>query len=887
LQFLIAFDARRARRERPGPRAAILALALATFAAAAVDARAASPGTEQPPASSGGLEKLDLLLHRLESNRRLLIIAAHPDDEDSTLLALVSRGMGGEAAYLSLTRGDGGQNLIGEELGVGLGLIRTEELNSARRLDGARQFFTRAYDFGFSKSAEETFRFWPKQALLEDAVRIIRRFRPQVVVAIFSGTPRDGHGQHQASGIVAREAFRLAGDPAAFPELQRDEGLTPWTPSALYQTTRFLDRDKTTIILPAGDPEALTGRSYRQIGVASRSLQRSQSTGALQPIGPSEARLGWLEGGAGRESKDPFDGIDTSLAGLAAGAADPTGRRTMGEALRRAETLARETRAKTTAAGLSSGVGPLATILSDLRAARAVPVSASPAGAAARAILDEKISVAEAALACAAGVAVDALAESETAIPGETLPVAIQVFNGGTEKVEVEAAALVSSGGFKPPPPEPGKPVPAGTLAEWKIAAAVPADALPSIPYFLRQPLSGGMYDWSAAPPAVRGEPFAPRPLQASVELSIAGTRVRLTKEATFRFAEEAFGEVRHAVRVVPAVEVFVTPELLIWSTARKNPPSRVSVELVSNSRQPVSGEVVSKETDGWKAAPVPFSLGKKGERAILDLALTPARSPRAGRLELAIEARTANGARYGEGIRMIDYEHIRPVPYPRPAAVALSVLDLKLPPVQSVGYVRGASDRVPEALAAIGLPVHVLTAAELERGDLARFDAIVIGARAYEIEPALERANARLLEYARNGGLVIVQYQQPVSSQKGWAPEKLEIQRDRVTDENAAVRILDANHPIFTTPNRIGPSDWEGWVQERGIYFAHSWAPAYEPLLAMADPGEAELKGALLAATIGKGRYVYTGLAFFRELPAGVPGAYRLFANLLAWKAR
>ncbi|MDQ6893709.1 MAG: PIG-L family deacetylase, partial [Acidobacteriota bacterium] len=293
-----------------------LALALALAFAHALGA-AEPPGTALPPPSAGGIDALDPLLRKLATNRRLLVIAAHPDDEDTALLTLVARGMGGEAAYLSLSRGDGGQNLIGDELGVGLGLIRTEELNAARRLDGARQYFSRAYDFGFSKSIEETFRLWPKEALLEDAVRVIRRFRPQVVVAIFSGTPRDGHGQHQASGIVAREAFHLAGDPKAFPNLAA-EGLPPWQPTALFQTTRFLDRDKTTIVLPTGGLEPLTGRTFQQIAVASRSLHHSQGTGALQPIGPNEARVGWLEGGAGREAPDLFAGTSSELTTLAA-----------------------------------------------------------------------------------------------------------------------------------------------------------------------------------------------------------------------------------------------------------------------------------------------------------------------------------------------------------------------------------------------------------------------------------------------------------------------------------------------------------------------------------------------------------------------------------------
>jgi hypothetical protein len=265
-----------------------------------------------------------------------------------------------------------------------------------------------------------------------------------------------------------------------------------------------------------------------------------------------------------------------------------------------------------------------------------------------------------------------------------------------------------------------------------------------------------------------------------------------------------------------------------------------------------------------------------------------PSREIRAGRFEIPVVAAVKEGSRADVAVRVIDYEHIRPVPFPRPSRLAVTALDLKLPSLRSVGYVRGASDRLPEALASVGLPIHVLSAAELERGDLGRYDAIVVGVRAYETDPVLPAANGRLLDYARGGELLIVQYQQTGFTDGNFAPEKVEIVRpiDRVTDETAPVKILDPTHPVFTTPNRIGPPDWEGWVQERGLYFAHSWAPLYIPLLSMADPGEAEQKGSLLVAQIGKGRYIYTGLAFFRELPAGVPGAYRLFANLLAWRA-
>ena len=380
--------------------ASALALALALAFSQALSA-AEPPGTALPPPSAGGIDALDPLLRKLATNRRLLVIAAHPDDEDTALLTLVARGMGGEAAYLSLSRGDGGQNLIGDELGVGLGLIRTEELNAARRLDGARQYFTRAYDFGFSKSLEETFRLWPKEALLEDAVRIIRRFRPQVVVAIFSGTPRDGHGQHQASGIVAREAFHLAGDPAAFPKLAA-EGLAPWQPAALYQTTRFLDRDKTTIVLPTGGLEPLTGRTFQQIAVASRSLHRSQGTGALQPIGPNEARVGWLEGGSGaRDAKDLFAGTDVGAPGSRGGRRGPApAPRGRGSRLWRAPPpRPARLRSRISASDLSATVpAHRGDPGRPARRARRVRPRAPPDGTSAAATLDEKIRAAETAI---------------------------------------------------------------------------------------------------------------------------------------------------------------------------------------------------------------------------------------------------------------------------------------------------------------------------------------------------------------------------------------------------------------------------------------------------------------------------------------------------------
>jgi hypothetical protein len=473
----------------------------------------------------------------------------------------------------------------------------------------------------------------------------------------------------------------------------------------------------------------------------------------------------------------------------------------------------------------------------------------------------------------------------------------VQIANAGREAVEVESAALASPDGWTVPPPAEGKALAAGALAEWKLAATVPAGAPPTVPYFLRRPLMSGlaMYDWSdeRVSASVKGEPFAPPPLIAVLVVRAGETRITLRREATLRFRDEAFGEIRRPVRAVAKMEVAVEPPLLVRRISGKEgarEPARITVTLLSNASSPIAGRLEAKTSGGWTAESRPFTLPKKGDRDAVELLLKPpASGARPSRFEVPITAVLDSGERFAAGIRILDYEHIRPTPMPRDATVSVTALDLRLPALSAVGYVRGAADRVPEALAAVGVPMRQISSADLEHGDLSRYDAIVVGTRAYETEPALVAANRRLLDWVRGGGLLVVQYQQTGFTEGQFGPEKLEIVRpiDRVTDETAAVTILNPKHPIFTTPNSIGPDDWEGWIQERGLYFAHAWGPSFEPLLSMHDPGEAEQRGSLVVARIGKGRYVYTGLAFFRELPAGVPGAYRLFANILAWGAR
>jgi LmbE family N-acetylglucosaminyl deacetylase len=919
--------------EHPAVRCSLAAALLAALLVALVPAGGAAGSgvlaTFDPPLeppSTGGLERVDRALAKLEGHRRVLVVGAHPDDEDTTLLALVSRGLGGEAAYLSLSRGEGGQNLIGPELGPALGLIRSRELSAARQVDGARQYFTRAYDFGYTRSLEETLGFWPRDVLLEDAVRVIRRFRPQVVVSVFPPDERAGHGQHQAAGLAAGLAYEQAGDPGAFPALAA-EGLPPWRPLALYRNTWWRGREETTLFAPAGLLDPVSGRSVFQIAMASRSRHRSQDMGMLQPLGPRDARLAWEAGGAGEAGGDLFAGVDTRLAAIAAGLPDGEARAAVAERLGRVQALAEAARADLAPGRLGEAVPRLAEMVGLLRAARrGVEALAGDGAVHAAALIAEKEAVAEAGLLAAAGVAVDATADRELAAPGDAWTVetllwssagradvellGVELASPSGQPLSVEPAAAEERTGFDAyflPGDEPERGFHVRTLT-----ARLGAGAAPTVPYFLARPLDGALYDWSAAPSEVRGEPFGPPPLAARFTVRVAGVELVAEREVVHRYRDQATGEVRRPLRVVPALEVAVAPDLLVQPLPRggeaagpvtageaepgASPARHLRVALTSRSDRELTGRLEVALPAGWELAEPPtapaelsFSLkpfGQPGDSAEIDLAVAPTDELQPGRSRIDVAAVTADGARHALALPLVDYGHIRATPYPEPARAAVSAADVALPPLDRVGYVRGASDRVPEYLAEIGVPLVVLDPAALEHADLAVYDAIVVGSRAYEVEPALGRANPRLLDYVRGGGLLVVQYQQYPFVEGGFAPFPLDIARPhgRVTDETAPVTLLDPAHAVFHRPNEITAADWQGWVQERGLYMPATWDRAYAPLLEMKDPDQDEpQRGALLVAELGEGTWVYTGLAFFRQLPAGVPGAYRLFANLLA----
>jgi len=816
-------------------------------------------------------------LRMLGHNKRVLLMGAHPDDEDTELLTVLVRGMGAEAAYLSLNRGEGGQNLIGRELGEALGLIRTEELLAARRLDGARQYFTRAYDFGYTKSIEETWRFWPPDSVLKDVVGIVREFRPQIIVSIFSPTSREGHGQHQVAGWAAQEVFRIAGDPSRFPGLG-----TPWQPLKLYRSTRF-DSAATTLTLDGGVLDEAVGQTFRQIAMRGRSLHRSQDMGQLQRIGPSSVQLQLLENRTGQSGTDLFAGIDTSLG-------EGDSHSSHGEPARALRDYSIQVDS------LRSGSLTLrpGAMLDRLGRAERALRSGFVQGGKSSAVLDQLYHLGRAKT-IVSGILVDAIADDDRVVPGQTVGVVISVWNPTGQEVTA-GVGIAESERWKAV--EGARQLNAGprTLVVDSLRLQIRPNAGSSQPYFLQEPRNGGMY--RVATDSLRGRPFESAELTATFALDGLGEARR---EVSFRLNDQAYGERRRPIIVVPRVDVKLDPLNEVWPTAPE--AHDFTVSLTHGARDSTRGSITLEVPAGWPAVTAQkFEFTREDERENYRFSIRPPANLQPGKYEVRAVATDDQGRRYNQGVFTIEYPHIRPRSWTQASTAVVNVAPLEMARLKRVGYIRGASDMVPEALASVGVPVVLLDPTMLERGDLSIYDAIVVGSRAYETDPALVEYNGRLLAYARNGGLVIVQYQQQVFFNGNFAPFRMRlggeqividsaggtrigplIGHDRVTDETAPVTIIDPTSPVVNRPNRLGAEDWKGWVQERGLYFARSWDEAYKPVLEMADRGEAPLRGGLLVARYGRGIYVYTGISFFRELPAGVPGAFRLFANLLA----
>lgn len=844
---------------------------------------------------SSGVVGLAQALGRLQTTASLLHTAAHPDDENTALLARLARGDHARVAYLSVTRGEGGQNALGPELGEALGVIRTEELLQARRLDGASQFFTRAFDYGFSKSLDEALEKWPEREALADMVRVIRTYRPLVIASQFSGTTRDGHGQHQFSGYITPLAFRAAGDPAQFPE-QLAEGLRPWQPKKLYISGGFRPTAADAGLMPVevGLYDPVLGRTYYEIAAEGRSQHRSQEMGTLQLRGPQTTRWRLAESTLGDSNDNAmFDGLDVTIPGIERLTGLPPDVITL--ELAEIDAAAKHALREFDALRPARILPHLSRGLAQVRAARGKLAArlADAAHADADFLLAHKEDDFQEAMRLAAGIVVDAVADSETVAPGESLQVTVRVFAPQPEALTVEQYSLHAPPGWRVQQTSaPGEP-PAQrfrraevTPHEQAYQVTAPAEATPTTPYYLQQPRAGYLYQWPAGSPP--GKPFAPPLMSAEVRLPVEGQTISLRQPVEFRYADDIRGELRRAVHVVPAITLALDPPLLMAPRAGEESRHTFTARACSHSRRQLEATVRLTAPAGWRVSPPSAAIELPARGACRTTAFEVAlpAAVQKGDYHVAAEARTG-AATYRLAQQVISYPHIATHRLYSPAQAEVHVLDLKIAPVR-VGYVMGSGDQVPEAIRRMGLSVTLLEERDLAAGDLSRFDTIVVGIKAANVRPDLIANNSRLLDFARQGGTLIVQFQQSPWIENRLAPFPVSIDiftpgRARVTDENAPVSVLAPGHPVFNFPNRITAEDWEGWVQERSLYNLTEWAPQYTPLLASADPGEPAQRGGQVHARLGKGHFIYTSYTWFRQLPAGVPGAYRLFANLLS----
>ena len=836
-----------------------------------------------PPlrAQERGAVALDAALSGLGTTGRVLVIGAHPDDEDTQLIAYLARARHVETAYLSLTRGDGGQNLIGNQLGEVLGMIRTQELLAARRIDGGRQYFTRAFDFGFSKTLDETLEHWPKDSVLLDMVAIVRAFRPHAIIAVWTGTSADGHGHHQFAGVTAREVYDAAADSVRFPA-SRVGGLRPWATPKFY---RGRWRASSTLSFNVGEYDPVVGKSYSEIASISRSQHRSQGQGELAERG---ARIDGVRLEASRVS-DPaaperglFDGLDTTWNRFRSFGV-PDSARTALDSLAIQEVVIRRSRdlehPSRMVAPLAAYVRLLNRAMSGVRCAVLTAVqtrepSCVPLAGDLALALETTRTRAVNALLNAAGVTIDATAPRELIAERDTVTTTISVYNQGTQPVTVERVAL------------PGEASPSSLMARrvepdsvFRARLLYHADVL-TVPWWLRF--------------GRRGDTFA-QPMQdmvvgddrlqdsgADVVLRIADVEVPVrTGQIVYRHADPARGEVRRPVATVPEISVLLQHDV---EYARANTPFERTVIVTLHSASPSPREV-----DVTLSVP----RGAKADTAVRRASLKPFGDVQ---LYFKVQGRLAPGrdsitavARIGQrsfsqGFVPVEFEHIAPQRYYRPARTYVESVNATFADLR-IGYIRGVSDNVPPMLEELGLPVTELDPAALPQTNLTGYSAIVIGPRAYEANPALAVNNAVLMRFVSNGGTVVTQYGQYELLQPGLLPYAITLTRpaDRVTDEHAAVRVIDPASPLLSRPNKIGEADFAGWVQERSLYMPHTFDTQYHALFSMNDKNDPPNDAAVLVAPVGKGTYVYTTFSFFRQLPAGNPGAARLFINLLS----
>ncbi|MEX0288974.1 MAG: PIG-L family deacetylase [Flavobacteriaceae bacterium] len=795
-------------------------------------------------------------LQKLNFLGSALYVAAHPDDENTRLISYLSNKVKARTGYLSITRGDGGQNLIGPELRELLGVLRTQELLAARGIDGGEQFFTRANDFGYSKHPKETLKIWDKEEVLSDVVWVIRNFKPDVIINRFNHrTPGETHGHHTSSAMLSMEAFDLAGDASAYP--QQLSSSATWQPKRLFFNTswwfygsqeNFEKADKSNMLnFDVGVYYPLRGLSNNEIASLASSQHLCQGFGRLSTRGSQPEYIELLKGDLPKDESNIFDGIDTSWNRVEGGEA-------VGKVL-----LAVEKNFDFS--------NPSKHLPELLEAHNLLQQIGDPHW---KRIKTREL---EDLITAVAGLYLEASAEAAYANPGGSTKVRIEALNRSNAQVLLKSVTISDSRAV-----EENLPLTPNKRVNIEMDLSIAGDTEYSSPYWLAEKGSLGMY--KVEDKSLIGKPETPRRFHARFELVIDGKLLALQKPVVYRHSRPDKGELYQPFEILPEASSRIEDKVIIFADSS---PKQIPV-TVKALKSDLSGEVQLCFSKGWKVDQeiVPFQISNKGEEKTIIFTVTPPETEDESYIAPIVRV---DGKELTKELVTIAYDHIPTQSVLLPSEA--KVVRLNIQKVgEHIGYIAGAGDKVPESLEQIGYTVHTVDPNGITKGSLDKFDAVVVGIRAYNVVPELKFKQQHLFDYVHQGGNLVIQYNTAGRWQKAYeniAPYPLKLSRDRVTDENSAVQILAKDHALINFPNAISTKDFEGWVQERGLYFPNEWDSRFTPILSMNDQDEAPMEGSLLVTPHGEGNYIYTGLSFFRELPAGVPGAYKIFANMLS----
>ncbi len=801
-------------------------------------------------------------IKRLNTLASVLYVAAHPDDENTRLISYVASNLHMNITYLSLTRGDGGQNLIGNELRENLGVLRTQELLMARGVDGGKQMFSRANDFGYSKNSTETLRIWNKKEVLADVIWAIRKLQPDIIINRFPlDTTFETHGHHTSSALLSNEAFDMAADPNVYPE--QLQFVQVWQPKRLFYNTswwfygsreNFDKQDKSKLFsMDIGCYYPEKGKSNNEIAAESRSMHKCQGFGSSGVRGSEIEYLDFLKGSRPTKN-DLFENLDITWNRLPNGA--PIGK------------LIDEVLAEYDNENPSKSISKLLKAY-DL-------ISKLEDGYWKKVKLDEIKLI----IKSCAGLFIEAIASASSAVNGQSIDVNLECINRSDAKIKLQSVSNIFYVN--------NSSIQKDTILNFNLdfnkkktlkwTNLIPTTINESSPYWLRKESSIGMY--TVENQLLRGLPETPRSIKTLFNITINDVPLEYIQDLAYKFENPAKGEIYKPFEITPTVFVNQSEKVIVFGD---NKPKNLTLTIKANDNKQ-NGKLIPNLKNGWSIEPkeIVFDMDQKGEEKVFHCMITPPKVA-SSQQNLDFDLQINNNKNVAYAVRYIDYDHIPMQTVTSKAEVKLVKLDI-VKKGQNIGYYVGAGDDMPACLEQIGYKVTLMDDRFFKEDNLKQFDAIIMGIRAYNTKEKLKFQNKQLLEYVKNGGNLIVQYNTANKEMmKDIGPFPFKLSNDRTTVEEAEVRILLPNHPVLNSPNKITNKDFDGWVQERGLYFPNEWDKSYDAILGCNDPGEPSRNGGLLIAKYGKGNYIYSAYSWFRELPAGVPGAYRLFTNIIS----